>query len=58
MTKDNNDALDMARIPPKALEEFKAIYKKEYGEELSDEEALKRATRLMTLFRAVYGLDL
>jgi len=41
-------------LPDEAIEEFKEIYKKEFGEELSNEEARKRAERLFGLFKAVY----
>ena len=41
-------------ISEERLEEFKKIYKKEFGEDLSDQIALERATKLLNLFRAVY----
>lgn len=41
-------------IPKKVLEEFKAIYKKRFGEDLSDDIALEKATRLLGLVEAVY----
>lgn len=41
-------------LPKEAIEEFKEIYKKLYGEELSDEEASKRANNLVNLYKAVY----
>ena len=41
-------------ISKEALEEFKTIWKKEFGEEISDEKALDKATRLLNLFKAVY----
>jgi len=41
-------------IPKEAIEEFKKIYKKEFGVELSEEEALRRATNLLNLYKAVY----
>ena len=41
-------------ISENALEEFKAIYKKEFGEDLSNQDALDKATRLLTLMKAVY----
>ncbi len=37
-------------IPPQAIEELKKIYKKEYGEELSESEAQEMAMRLLNLF--------
>jgi aldehyde:ferredoxin oxidoreductase len=44
-------------LPKKAIEEFKKIYKKSYGVELSDEEATDKANRLVNLYRAVYSDD-
>ena len=41
-------------IPKAALAEFKAIYKAEYGEDISDEEALELATNLLGLFKCIY----
>ncbi|MDP2946851.1 MAG: hypothetical protein Q8N88_01940 [Nanoarchaeota archaeon] len=38
-----------------AIEEFKQIYKKEFKKELTDEEAYKRATKLLSLYKTVYG---
>ena len=42
-------------LPKKAVEEFKKIYKKSYGVELSDEEAADKANRLVNLYKAVYS---
>lgn len=42
------------KLSKKALDEFKAIYKAEYGVELSDSEALDKGIRLLRLFKAVY----
>ncbi len=41
-------------ISQEALEEFKAIYKNQFGIELSDQDALEKATKLLTLMKAVY----
>ena len=41
-------------LPPKAIEEFKEIYKQEFGEDLSDKEALEKATRVINLFQVIY----
>ena len=38
----------------KALEQFKKIWEEEYGEEISDELAVEKATNLLTLFNALY----
>lgn len=42
------------RISPEALEEFKAIYKSEFGMDLTDAEALDKAIPLLNLMKAVY----
>ena len=42
-------------LPKKAIEEFKKIYKKSYGVELSNEEAAHKANRLVNLYKAVYS---
>jgi len=42
-------------ISKKSLKKFKRLYKKRFGEELSDKVALDKATRLLNLYRAVYG---
>jgi len=41
-------------IPKKDLDEFKRIFKKDYGEELSDEEAQRIAGKLINLFKIIY----
>lgn len=41
-------------ITTEQLKEFKAIYKKEFGEDISDKEALESATQLVNLMRIVY----
>ena len=41
-------------ISSKELEEFKKIYKKRFGTDLSDQDALEKATKLLTLVKAVY----
>jgi hypothetical protein len=40
-------------LPKQAIEEFKRLYKKCYGEELSDAEAQRRANNLIDFYRAV-----
>jgi hypothetical protein len=37
-----------------ALKEFKDIWLAEYGEEISDEEAMPKAVALLTLFDVIY----
>ena len=41
-------------IPKKDLDEFKRIFKKDYGEDLSDEEAQHIAGKIINLFRIIY----
>jgi len=42
-------------ISEKALKEFKEIYKKEFDIDLSDQDTLEKATKLLNLMKAVYG---
>jgi len=42
-------------ISKQSLKIFKRLFKARFGEELTDKEALERATRLVGLFRAVYS---
>lgn len=42
-------------LPKEAIEEFKRLYAKNYGIDLSDEEATRRANNLVALYTAVYG---
>ena len=41
-------------LSKEAIDEFKAIYKKEFGKDLSDKEALEMATNLINLFKVIY----
>jgi len=41
-------------VSPQALQEFKEIWRKEFGVDISDEVAIEGATSLLTLFNAVY----
>lgn len=40
-------------LPKEAYLEYKAIYKSEFGIELSDEEAIKQAHDMLSLFRVL-----
>ncbi len=40
-------------ISKKALEEFKKIYKAEFGEELSASEAMEKSTRFLNLMKVI-----
>lgn len=42
-------------LPKEAIEEFKKLFKKRFKEELTDEEAYRKATKLIDLFEVVYG---
>lgn len=41
-------------LSTQALQEFKEIWRQEYGEEISDDFAVEQAINLLTLFDAVY----
>ena len=41
-------------LSKKALLEFKEIYRQEFGAELGDDEVLKKAIMLLTMFQNVY----
>ena len=41
------------QLTQQALNEFKAIYKSEFGEDISDAEALEMGTRLMRVFHVL-----
>ena len=41
-------------LSKEALKEFKQIYKEKFREELSDEEAYRRASKLLNLYKAIY----
>jgi len=40
-------------LSQQAIKEFKDIYHKQFGKELSDQEALRKGTALLRLFKAV-----
>ena len=42
-------------LTKEAIKEFKKLYLKNYGIELSDEEATRRANNFVALYSAVYG---
>jgi hypothetical protein len=45
-------------LPKEAIQEFKELYKKRYGVELSDQEASRRANNLVNLYKVTYMPDL
>ncbi len=44
-------------LPKEALDEFKQLYAKNFGEKLSDAEALAKATKLLDLYRTVLNVS-
>ena len=44
-------------LPREAIEEFKEIYRKEFGEELSDDEASRKANNLIELFQVISEVE-
>jgi hypothetical protein len=41
------------QLPPRAIEQFRQIWKAEYGEDLPIEEARANAERLLSVFKVV-----
>ncbi len=41
-------------LSKKAIDEFKAIYKKEFGQEISDAEAQEKGMKLLRFFKIIY----
>ena len=41
------------QLTQEAIDEFKVIYKKQFGEDISDAEALEMGTRLLRVFRVL-----
>lgn len=41
-------------ISKEQLEKFKEIYKNQFGEELSDQDALEKATKLLNMMKVIY----
>ena len=41
-------------LPKEAIKEFQQIYRQEFGVDLSDEEAQRRADNLVNLYKFVY----
>lgn len=42
-------------LPKEAIEEFKEIYKKVFNEDISNEDALVRANKLLDLYKVMFG---
>jgi len=47
----------MSLLPKEAIEEFKQIYRQEFGIDLNDEEAARRANNLVAFYGAVLEED-
>ncbi|MCL4354238.1 hypothetical protein M1349_02075 [Patescibacteria group bacterium] len=45
-------------LSKEAIDEFRGIYYKEYGQRLTDKEALELGTRLINFVKSVYGNNL
>ena len=41
-------------ISQEALEKYKTIYRNKFGKDISDQDALEQAIKLLTLVKAVY----
>ena len=41
-------------LPPEAVKEYRELYLRHYGVELSDQEAALRANNLINFYKAVY----
>ena len=41
-------------ISKKALEEYKTIYRNEFGKDISDKDAMEQAISLLTMMKAIY----
>lgn len=42
-------------ISEEAIEEFKSIYEKNFGEKLEKKVALEKAVKLLNLYKAIFG---
>lgn len=51
MAKSTPEKPAFALLPQEALIEFKQIYKEEFGVELPDEEAVKKALAVLNIFK-------
>lgn len=44
----------MVKLSPEAIAEFKAIYKEEFGEEITDDRAAELGGRLIRMMEVIY----
>lgn len=42
------------KLSKKAIDEYKEIYRREYGKTLTDQEAYEQASNLLRLFKVIY----
>lgn len=49
--------LPISMLSDKAIQEFKDIFKKEYGQDLSDAEAREQGERLLMFFQTLIDID-
>lgn len=42
------------KLSKKAIDEYKEIYRREYGKTLTDEDAYEQASNLLRLFKVIY----
>lgn len=45
------------QLSKETIEEFKQIYKEEFGEEISDQEAYELGSRLITLYKTLWQIE-
>lgn len=45
------------QLPEDAIKEYKQIYKKQYGVEITDAEAQEQATNLLEFFKLLISID-
>lgn len=45
------------QLSKEAIEEFKQIYKEEFGEEISDQETQEQGSRLIALFKTLWQIE-
>ena len=50
----NKSRQHFMQLEEESIKAFKEIYRKEFGQEISDQEALELAQSLLNLFRAIY----
>lgn len=54
MQMDISRISEVIMLPKKAIDEYKAIYKKHFGKDISDSEAEEQGMRLLRIFQIIY----